>query len=77
MKVVSCYRNNSELAYYNMVIELFRNKTRIVDLEMIFTTDSKRKRICDRNSDYARLIDDRKFTSCYIFILSDRLLYHL
>ncbi len=59
-----------------MVNQIFRYSSGTLDLGITFTSDPEDELVGYTDSDYARLIDGRKSTGVYIFILSGRLLSH-
>ncbi len=64
------YCSNPGPMHCNLVILIFRYLSRTLDLGITFTSDSEDELVGYTDSDYAGLIDGRKSTGGYIFMLS-------
>lgn len=74
--VISRYCSNPGLACCNLVIQIFRYLSGTLDLGITFTADSGNDLVGYTDSDYAGLVDGRKSTGGYIFMLSGEPLLH-
>ena len=74
--VLSRYCSNPGPTHCNLVIQIFRYLSETLNLGITFTSDSEDELVGYTDSDYARLIDGRKSTDGYIFMLSVGLLSH-
>ena len=74
--VLSRYCSNPGPTHCNLVIQIFRYLSGTLDLGITFTADSKDELVGYTDSDYAGLIDGRKSTGGYIFMLSGGPLSH-
>lgn len=76
VEVLIWYCNYLGSIHYNLVIQIFRYLSKTFDFKIIFIINSKNEMISYINSNYIEIINNQKFTSGYIFILSDRSLYY-
>ncbi len=76
MGALSQYCSNPGPTNCNLVIQIFRYLSRILDLGITFTADSEDELVGYTDSNYAGLIGGQKFTGSYILMLSGRPLSH-
>lgn len=76
MRVLGQYCKNLGPINCNLIIPIFRYLSKILDLRISFTANSKDKLVKYIDFDYARLIDNQKFTSGNIFMLFGKLLFY-
>lgn len=74
MRVFGQYCKNPGLINCNLIIQIFKYLFKILDFRISFTANSKNKLVDYIDFDYTRLIDNQKFISNYIFMLSGKLL---
>lgn len=74
--VLNCYCSNPGLIYCNLIIQIFRYLSGTFDLEITFTANSEDDLVDYTDLNYTGLIDDRKSTGNYIFMLFGGLLSH-
>ena len=74
--VLSRYCSNPGPTHCNLVIQIFRYLSGTLDLGITFTADSENDLVGYTDSDYAGLLDGRKSTGGYIFMLSGGPLSH-
>ena len=76
VRVLSCYCSNPGPTYCNLVVQVFRYLFATLGLGITFTANSENHLVGYTDSDYAGLVDGRKSTGDYIFMLSGGLLSH-
>ncbi len=74
--ILSCYFSNSGPTNCNLVVQVFRYLFSTLGLGITFNANSKDDLVGYTDSDYAGLVDGRKSTGGYIFMLSSGSLYH-
>lgn len=74
--VLNCYCSNLRSTHCNLVIQIFRYLFKIFNLKIILIANSENDLINYTNSDYTKLLNGRKSTNGYIFILSSRPLFY-
>ncbi len=76
MRILSRYCSNPGLTHCNLIIQIFRYLSGTFDLGITFTADPEDELVGYIDSDSAGLIDGRKCTGGYIFMLSGGPLSH-
>ncbi len=76
MGVLRCYCSNLGPTYCNLVVQVFRYLSATLELGITFNTNSENDLVSYKDSDYARLVDGRKSTGGYIFMLSGGPLFY-
>ncbi len=72
----SCYCSNPGPTHYNLVVQVFRYLSATLGLGITFNANSENDVVSYTDSDYAGLVDSRKSTCGYIFMLSGGPLSH-
>ncbi len=76
IRVLSRYCSNPGPTHCSLVVQVFCYLFGTLDLEITFQADSSDKLVGCTDSDYTILVDGRKSTGGYIFMLSDGPLSH-
>ena len=76
MGVLSQYCSNLGPMHYSLVVQIFCYLSGIFDLGITFQADFGNKLVGYTDSDYAGLVNNRKSTRRYIFMLSGGPLFH-